>query len=259
MGMQYLVLKFTVITILWLIVVGIQCLWTRFVASRLFGDPFESLVQLCSAANISILMKTSLFHGFYVNGREKESPTDTQEQAKPRPRVGDYPVLETFFAKDPHLKFLDLSNNMLAQMGGLSAFGRYLHHNGDIPTIVTTVNARVNAFLVRLFAERSEYQIVIQPKSDLQQFIELVPTVINDSIFSVVRPRAFQDCLVGGLQWGLQLMYLVFFICFDWLTSSSCIAALIVYAIDLIVMRWFRAVGRANLLRKMLLDDHLFL
>jgi hypothetical protein len=113
--------------------------------------------------------------------------------------------------------------------------------------------------MVELFAERSEFQIVIAPEAPLQEFIGLVPTVMNDSIFSVVPPSAFQGCLVGGLQWRLQFWYLVFFISFDWLTGSSCIAALIIYLVDVIIMRWCKTVGRANLSRKMLLDDRLFL
>jgi hypothetical protein len=35
---------------------------------KIFGDPFESLVNLCKTSNISFFMQSLYLHGYYVNG-----------------------------------------------------------------------------------------------------------------------------------------------------------------------------------------------
>jgi meckelin len=256
-GSQYVILKFTVMSFVWFAIIGIECILTKFVIWRIFGDPFESLVDLCKTSNLSLFMQSSLFHGYYINGKSN-AEIDTLGKAATR-IGGGHRVFETFMAFEARQAFCDLYNAMLAQTGTPSAYGLRPHLAGDIPNTVFAAYKQINDFLITFFAGKSQFLFVVQEESVMQQLVGFTPTVIADSVFMGVRPSGFRRCLFNGMQWKIQFAYLIMLICIEHASGSACIAAVIVYVIDVAIVKLSGNIGRANLASKSLLDDRLFL
>ena len=134
------------------------------------------------------------------------------------------------------------------------------HVAGDIPHAAYETNEEVNEFLKDFFSKESrDHKYVVQPESCLQQFVGYPPTVIEESVLTTVKDWMYKKALLGGIEWRLQLFYLVLFVCLLIPTSSPCIPAIVVYVVDAIIVKIFNTIGRANLSKKTLLDDRFFL
>jgi meckelin len=256
-GTESLILKVAIMSAVWFVLIAIECLVTVFLIWRVFGDPFESLVDLCVTSNLSLFMQSSLFHGYYINGK---SNAEIDVLGKEATRIdGAHRVFETFLSLEARHGFNDLYNSLLAQTGAPSVYGLAQHLSGDIPKSVLAAYRPINTFLAKFFSGKSDFRFGIQEESIVQQLLGLTPTFVNDSILTAVRKSGFRYCLLNKLQWRIQFTYLVMMICLEEATGSTCIAAIIIYLIDVAIVKWSSNLGRANLGRKSLLDDRLFL
>ena len=274
MDKLYLVLEFAVISFLWLLLVFVEWIFTSFIYWKILGDPFVNFVDLCATSNISVLIKMSQFHGYYLHGKSVHASADPnmsqlQKQLKDEknnlvPLRGlnpnaEHQVFETYFSITFRQAFFDLYNAMLAQTWSPSVVGCKQHLAGDIPKAAYAAYKELNEFLTRFFDKESEYKYMIQHDSCLQRTLGLIPTVLDDSILTVVKDDSFKSSLLAGIQGRLQFFYLVVFLCIESLTHQPCISAIVVYLIDVIVLKIYNTFGRANLSRKSLLDDRFFL
>lgn len=274
MDKTYLVLEFTVISFLWFILMLVEWIFTSFIYWKIFGDPFVNFVDLCTTSNISVLIKMSQFHGYYIHGKSVHASADQnmsqlQKQLKDEKnnlvpirglsQNAEHQVFEAYFAPIFRQAFFDLYNSMLAQTWSPSVVGCKPHLAGDIPKAAYAAYKEINTFLTKFFDKESDYKYMIQQESCLQRSLGLMPTVIEDSILTVVKDDSFKNSLLAGIQGRLQFFYLVVFLCVQSLTKQPCISAFVVYLIDVIVVRMYNTFGRANLSRKSLLDDRFFL
>jgi hypothetical protein len=138
-------------------------------------------------------------------------------------------------------------------------FGLRPHLAGNIPNTVFAASKHVNDFLGKFFTRKSLFLFAVQPESMVQQIVGFPLTVIADSVLAVVRPSSYRYCLLSKLEWRLQFWYLVVIVCIENATGSAAIAAVLVYLLDALIVKWVQTAGRANLSRKSLLDDRLYL
>jgi meckelin len=255
-GVQYAILKLTIISVLWFILIGIQLLVVNFVVWKFFGDPFEGVVDTCKTTEVSLFVQTSLAHGHYINGHPGAQQPDAIVTRTSALKVGVY---EAFFALDEREAFRDLYNNMLAQTGAPSVLSRRPHLAGNIPNTVSTACKQVNEFLREFFTRNSLFPFAVQTESRMQQLLGFPPTVIEDSVLTALSPSNYGYCFLSKLQWRLQFWYLVIIVSLEHATGSACIAAVIVYFLDAVLVKWAQMAGRANLADKSLLDDRLHL
>jgi hypothetical protein len=78
---------------------------------------------------------------------------------------------------------------------------------------------------------------------------------MDDSIFTAAPQRSFRHTLLYGIQGSLMLAYLTIFSVMEITTDSPCIAAFLVFVVDLLVQVVFKFRGRYKLIHKTLLDD----
>lgn len=265
------VLRFAFSSFIWLILMIVEGLWSNLIYWRFFGNPFLNFVDLCFTSNISTYIRISPFHGFYIHGRkffphaDEDMETLEQnlqdEQRNLTPERGLVPgtsatVFETFFTTDLRLEFSDLYNAMLAQTGAPSVIGCKRHLAGDIPKETYETYKEVNKFMKDFLEKKSKnHNFIVQEQSIAQQMIGAIPTVVDDSVLSVVNDSKYKKSLLAGLEWKIALFYLIMFACIDVATESPCIAAFVVFIIDQILIKIVETMGRANLSRKTLLDD----
>ncbi|VDM99868.1 unnamed protein product, partial [Thelazia callipaeda] len=65
-----------IISSIYLAVSIFQWIFRVIIIERLFFDPFHSMIDLCSIANISILTLTHSLHGYYIHGRSVHGEAD---------------------------------------------------------------------------------------------------------------------------------------------------------------------------------------
>ncbi|OHT06036.1 hypothetical protein TRFO_05677 [Tritrichomonas foetus] len=275
MDKEYLILRFAFTSFVWLLLVLVEFIWCRFIFWPLFGNPFLNFVDLCSTSNISVLIRMSSFQGYYIHGRNthgradeelnelrKQLDAEKKGQAQHRGILPDTPnqVFQTFFAPEFRHQLNDLYDSQLAQTGAPSVLSIRPHVAGDIPHAAYETNQEVNDFLRDFFSKKStDHSFVIQPESCSQELINSAPTVIEESVLTIVKDWMYKNALIGGIEWRLQLFYLVIFVCIGIPTNSPSISAIVVFIVDVIIVKIFNMMGRANLSKKSLLDDRFFL
>jgi meckelin len=270
-GCEYFILRLELISYVWFVLIVVQWIWFEFIYWNFMGDPFLRFVNSCVSSNVSWLMRLSDFHGYYIHGRTTNlGATDPDEDTDKRKSRKDgttraslveseFRVFETFFEKEMTIELQNHVDNMLIQAGAPSVVSARQHLAGDMPRAAHRTYKGVNTFLWRFFDRDSDFLYVIQEESLIQQALGLAPTVIEDSIFSVIRPAGFKNGLLYGLGWRLQLLYLVIFIALEDATDSPCVTAAVIFVLDRIIVKVFETMGRANLSKKSFLDDRLVL
>lgn len=76
-GAQSHVLRFAVVVILYTSIAFVQWLFFSFIYERFFGDPFCDFIDLCSMANVSVIVFQNQLYGYYLHGRSVHGRSDT--------------------------------------------------------------------------------------------------------------------------------------------------------------------------------------
>lgn len=274
MDKEYFILRFAFYSFVWLLLILFQFLMSKFVLWRIFGDPFLNFIDLCSTSNISVFIRTCSYQGYYIHGKSPHLSADQdmkklssnlrkegKKRASERGLVEGKPdqVFETFLTDECRHQINDLYNSQVAQTGSPSVLNFKVHAAGDIPHAAYEVNEEVNEFLKNFFNNNSDHKFVVQPKNFLHYFFDIPPITVGESIFLIVNESRYNVSLVSGIEWKLQLFYLLIFVCVAMAISSPCIPSLIIFIIDFIIIKIFNLFGRSNLSKKTLLDDRFFL
>lgn len=271
MDKEYLILRFGFYSFVWLLLILFQFLLSRFVIWRIFGNPFLNFIDLCSTSNISVLIQLSLFQGYYIHGKSPHYTADVDHDKLASHLKGKNPpkrgliedstdqVFEVFFTEEMRQQLNELYNSQLAQTGSPSVLSLKMQTAGDIPHAAYEVNEEVNEFLKEFFDNNSDDKYVIQPKTYLQHILDMAPVTVEDSVLMVVNELSYKFSLISGIEWKLQLFYLLIFSCISIPVSSPCIPAIVVFIVDFIIIKIFNLIGRSNLSKKILLDDRFFL
>jgi meckelin len=247
---EYLILTFALTSVIWLVAIGLQWFWNEVVLAFVAGNTMWNFVNLCVSTNVSVYFRWCPFYGGYIHGRTSTSQDAQIDQQNDR-------VFQTYFTRDMRIELTNTINSMLAESGAPSVVGKARHLAGDMAKDSYVLAQNVNEFLRSFFERALEWEYIVQPASLFQEVLGIVPAVLEDSILTVVRRDGYREFLLGGLQWRLQLLYLVMFYCLLGVIGSAAISGLIVFVVDWFILKLFRIYTRGNLVRKTLLEDRL--
>lgn len=272
---QYQVLRFAFTSFVWLLLILFQFIWIKFIIWPIFGSPFLNFVDLCTTSNISVLIRISSSHGFYIHGKSPTGQTDIEldkmrqnfelennDLVPKRGLINDTTnqVFEVFFAAGFRNQLNELYNSQLASIGSPSVLGCSKHIDGDNPSIAYEINKDIGEFLKKFLSQRiKEHRFVVQNESILQQLINFSPTVIEETVFSIVGDSRYKKALLAGIEWRIQMFYLAICNVIGLYSDSPCIPVFVIFCIDVVLIKICNLLGRANLAKKALLDDRFFL
>ena len=70
-------LRFAVVVLLFMSIAFVQWIFFAFIYERFLGDPFGDFIDLCSMANISLMIFQNKLYGYYIHGRSVHGRSDT--------------------------------------------------------------------------------------------------------------------------------------------------------------------------------------
>ena len=268
-GYYYEILTIALSTALFIVIIFIQYVWHYLIYWRFFGSPFLNFLDLCSNANISVLLMQSLNHGHYLHGRSLHSHSD-EPMAKLNENleyeanglVGDRGLLpntkdqvfEVFLSQKFRAEFKNYVNQMQTTVPGVSVFAKAIQ-----PSSVKAA-AEMNEFLKKFFdGSRSDNKFQVQPMSFIHQVIRYTPTPTEDSILTIEPETSFKNLLFSGIEFRIVVFYIIMFVAIEMETHSPGIAAFCVFITDAIFIYAFNFLSKRTLALKSLLDRRFLL
>lgn len=279
-GKNYAILRFGFTVFVWMLLFLVQWAFIRFVYWNMRGDPHQNFMNICRAANISVMILSTRNHGFYIHGKNtRDAPSSLNdiaddeeesamldsydseggdEHAMNPPPVGlspaepDLQVQELYLATECFHYIQDLYHSMRLAI-------QRRRENGDSDPAPYATYDTTNAFLKQFFSQReSKHKYVFQPYSYLQIF-DIGPVIEGDSIFTSAPSFMVKDTMLYGIQGTLMIFYMLLFSGIDCATGQPCIASFVVFLLDVLVKLVFKYRSRDNLSNKALIDSRFIL
>ena len=122
--------------------------------------------------------------------------------------------------------------------------------DADAPSVVElmdSLNAVWRRFLV---SPEFAYRKLIMPMSLAHRFFGLPPPVGDDSVFVAQTSGSYKDSMLYGIEGSLMAFYLLLFSCLEMVTNSPAIGGLVVYIIDVLVVKLFKVRCKRALIKK---------
>ena len=268
-GFYYSILTIALSTALFIAIIFVQYVWHYLIYWRFFGNPFLNFLDLCSNANISVLLMQSLNHGHYLHGRSLHSHSD-EPMAKLNENleyeanglVGDRGLLpntkdqvfEVFLAQKFRSEFKNYVNQMQTTVPGVSVFAKAIQASS------VKAAADMNEFLKKFFdGSRCDNKFQVQPMSFIHQVVRYTPTPTEDSILTIEPETSFKNLLFTGIEFRILAFYIIMFVAIEMETHSPGIAAFCVFITDAIFIYIFNIFSKRTLALKSLLDRRFLL
>ena len=268
-GLYYKILTVALSTALFIAIIFIQYIWHFLVYWRFFGNPFLNFLDLCSNANISVLLMQSINHGHYLHGRSLHSHSDEPMsklnenlEYEANGLVGDRGLLpntkeqvfEVFLSQKFRTEFKNFMNQMQTTVPGVSITANAIQASS------VKAASDMNEFLKKFFdGSRSDNKFQVQPMSFIHQILRYTPSPTEDSILTIEDESSFKNLLLSGVEWRLAAFYIIMFVAIEMETHSPGIAAFCVFIVDVIFIFAFNFLSKRNLALKSLLDKRFLL
>ncbi|OHS93827.1 hypothetical protein TRFO_02347 [Tritrichomonas foetus] len=269
-GFSHWVLRFAVSSCLWLILMAGQYIFFHFIYWRFYGNPFFNFLDLCTTSNLSVFIATSMSHGYYLHGKSVHGYADVEmkklaeclvdEEEGQASLRGLLPntkeqVFEIFFT----LQFYNILSQMQQSLQSQQHLLHFTVSAKEIPQHALQSYDEMNELLKSFFSGSNSNKYNVQPP-ELLQIIFGAPPQINDvSIMNKIKDNLYKRSLLGGVEWGLMVMYMLIFCTIDMSTKSPCISCFVVYAIDFLITWIYQRIFRSKLARTSLLDSRFLL
>lgn len=264
-GKSYPVLRVGLSGALFLIVIFVQYVFMNMIYWRFFGNPFYNFLDLCSNANISIMLMESSSHGYYVHGRYIHSHSDVTMgelsknlEYEADNLVGDRGLIPN--TQDQVFEFL-LSSSFRQQFESISYnmnfYGQGMKTRAkEISPLMVKASLDMNEFLKVFYDQsRSSLKYSVQQKSALHQLVGYLPNIFEESALFIDKENAYKELLLNGIELKTAVFLAVTFIAIEIETESPSVAGFVCYVFDFILRYFFRVFARRNISRKSLLDD----
>eukprot|EP00051_Salpingoeca_urceolata_P013872 m.175519 g.175519 ORF g.175519 m.175519 type:complete len:968 (+) comp17921_c0_seq7:1121-4024(+) len=248
--------------------------------SHFFGSKLGQFVDLCSIANVSTFILEELYYGHYIHGRSIHGTAETnvlemraqlqkEEQGMATQR-GLLPQTDdqTFEMHIPmalrqqwnNVFFSLLSEEQLTHTthsstdpGGEAALrGDSAGAEDRSVAARATINRFLAAFIDHTFRD---LDYVVKDKFLLASLCPVVPDTNQHGVFYPDSGQGFASVLFYGNEWLLFTFDLMLFGLIDFLAESWVAAAVVVYVVQLVLIKVREVAGEANLARKTLVDS----
>ncbi|KAI5520868.1 negative regulation of centrosome duplication [Trichomonas vaginalis G3] len=267
-GEHYKILIIALTTALFVAIIFIQYIWNYWIRWRFFGNPFYNFLDLCSNANLSVLIMESPNHGHYLHGRSLHTHSDDTMaklnenlEDESKGLVGTRGLLpntteqcfEVLFNSKFMQKYIAALNNMDAHISGLKVRAKMIQ-----PTTVKAADD-MNTTLKAFFDNQHEDKFQVIPMSVMHQILRYTPVASETTLLAIESEASYSNLLLSGIEWKLATFYIIMFTCIEIHTRSPGIAAFCVYIVDFILVTMYYKLAKNTLAKKSLLDDRFLL
>lgn len=269
-GKTYKVLHFGFTSFLWIILMAVQSI-LNFIWVKRIGDPYLNFIDLCATANCSVLIMNTKSQGFYIHGRSNHDYTDVEMetlvknmQSESRGHVGLRGLVPETSEQVFHVYLEDEFADVLSSTPELilEKFNKKQKENpqkfnrrGNKKVEELDAYKYLNKSLCIFFAgEECPFTYTVQRSTIIENILGWGPQTQKESVLTIQNDYSYRKSLFAGIEWTLNIMYLMLFAGLEMELKSPAIAAFIVYIIDLIFMASYSKAARMNFARKALLD-----
>jgi meckelin len=274
-GKTYKVLRFAFTTFLWMILMVVEYFVTLLVWTMI-GNPFLNFIDLAATANMSVLMLDTPTSGFYLHGRSVHAHADESMETLNQHMVQeseDRTGLRGLVANtDDQVFRIYLSNDFsyalrrqfaaVREKFSRKAVASAKQQNAASRIEIEAMGAfdSLNRDL-RKFFESSEGapKFTVEPATLPEKMLGWAPLVVQDSVLTPQGDIAWRNALLIGLEWTLSAMCMMLFAGIEMQTESPAIAAFVVFFVDALFVKLFKARTKSNLAKQAILDRHFIL
>uniref|UniRef100_F1L820 Meckelin n=1 Tax=Ascaris suum TaxID=6253 RepID=F1L820_ASCSU len=238
--------RFALNSFLYLTIAAVQWVFHVLIIERILVDPFHSMIDLCSIANISVLSLTHPLYGYYIHGRSVHGRADTdmahmnQYLQNERDNLcgnrGLEPGsdLQTFIVCLPKA-FRDQFDEIAAKV--FIPTTQTVRLTGTEATTakvqkIAKVHDEINQFLME-FIDHSNTtaDYVLRDRSFLESVLDIdfKDTTQTGNFARDNSEMAFSGAFVYGNEWSYLSFELLLFSCIDLATTNSAFAAFITF------------------------------
>ena len=279
-GEQSHLLRFAVVVLLYMSIAFVQWVFFAFIYERFLGDPFGDFIDLCSMANISVMIFRSKLYGYYIHGRSVHGRSDTDmlemhEQFKreendlcgkrglePNSDRQTFEVMVTRKFRASYDRFYDPIRTQTQNIERRNVPAIQGHTAGVNLSVAVqqTIEAysSVNRFLTA-FIDHSlrDDDYAVKNKLLLERILDLELGELpqDKALFYNDDSRSFTNVFFFGHEWTLLLWEVLFFAIVDYVALNLVLAGVLTYLQGRILKSIREILGKKNLARKTLVDE----
>ncbi|XP_028416781.1 LOW QUALITY PROTEIN: meckelin-like [Dendronephthya gigantea] len=277
-GEQSHLLRFAVAVLLYMSIAFVQWIFFSFIYERFLGDPFGDFTDLCSMANVSVLIFQNKLYGHYIHGRSVHGRSDTDmlemhEQFKreeddlcgkrglePNSDRQTFDVMVTRKFRATYDRFYDPIRTQTQNIGNAPQIQGHSAGVNLSVAVQQTIEAysSVNRFL-SAFIDHSlrEHDYAVKNKLLLERIfdLELGELPQDKAVFYNDDGRSFTNVFFFGHEWTLLLWEVLFFAIVDYAALNFVLAGVLTYLQSRIVKSIREILGKKNLAKKTLVDE----
>ena len=274
-----------------LLIIGYLQYVVRKVLSTWFATPVQNFMDLCSVANISVLVLDEYLHGYYIHGISPNGFSELsidelleslhkEASGKSRARgilPEDKSGLQSFevfiptairktynfLARQPVDAGIIDYNESRKEASGLPSLPQALPENMSIQRVQEIrleLNRRLKIYIAGLVKD-SNTQIL--DKSALQRFLKMPPvdlSLLDGTPYFYRDPGiGFESSFLMGKEFSFLMMDIMLFELFGYVTGNNYIGVLLAYLCSKIVSYIRQKAGEWNLSRKSLVNQRFLL
>ena len=268
-GKTYKVLHFGFTSFVWILLMlaeyGLNLLVWKFI-----GNPYLNFIDLCATSNCSVLIMNTRSQGYYIHGRSVHDHTDVDME-----KLNDNMVQESNgnvglrglqASSDKQVFHVYLEDDFSYSLnetysGILRSFTRKALVKAKAQNIKSRLEVELmaafdtlNRYLRKFFDGNDDHPYSIQNSTFIENFLGTGPLVGDTSILTIQGDFSYRESLLIGIEWTLNVMYLLLFAGVEMETKSPSIAAFVVFIFDQLIMYFYSNKAKANLSRKAIID-----
>ncbi|TPX32052.1 hypothetical protein SmJEL517_g04744 [Synchytrium microbalum] len=267
------VLLFGVNSLIWLFVAFVLIVLRFGVYERFYRHPLLQFVDLCSVANVSVLLFDEPGHGYYIHGRSVHSYADTdmaelyhqlrKEESNVVPRRGlndtEEQSFEIFVSKGMRETYDHVYGLLIAKDAEMKFNDRNVRSGHARPKAAGgehTVKAyeTINRFLCAFFDKNlKEFPYYVRPRTFTERMIHTTPDLSLGSVF-FHDETSFGHVLLQGMEYDMFILAMLTYNIVDVTTNSPTAAGLATIMVDVVLRAARKYFGERNVAQKSLLD-----
>jgi len=265
------VFRFGVMATTYLVLAVLQLLFNGLIYETRFEDKISDFVDLCSVANISVLMFTERQFGYYIHGRSVHGTSQTdmfematnlnkeEESLTSNRGLDPGTELQTFQIAIPQkfrYQFDRIYQNLQSGAtiaGGARRAGKFSKN----VKATTTAYLTMKNFLITFFNHSfKEIDYFIKDKLFFESLFDMeFQEPIDRAILYNDEGANFSGALYYGREW-LHISFEILFINFvDYFTENFILSITILFIVQKILTFIRYSMGRNNLVKKTLVDE----
>eukprot|EP00741_Cyanophora_paradoxa_P020949 tig00021319_g20224.t1 len=274
------ILRFVVAAFWWLALALVQYVWKSVIYRRYFVDETGQYIDLLSVSNISCLILTSQYHGYYLHGRSVHPFADTnmkemnaqlrreeENMVGSRGLVPDDPTacqsFEVYVTKKLREKidqvyFATLRTEAASKAQQTGRLGRLAGSAGVPSETLVKAYQKLNKDLVAFIDEfQSLHRSQIREKTLFEKLLPVPPEMelTKDPIFYFDRGQSWRRTIFEGAEYDLLILNILVYTVIDFATTNTPVAVVVTYFVEWALNYLRDHFGTRNIARKALIDE----